>query len=290
LHSPTRAVLCAVTFFISIPWPAYSQRTVSLRGEIVGGGNANLGILTVELEDTIQHRILDRTLASPTGAFEFHFVPEGDLEVRVLSNSTLLKTQHLVAGEYSQTLHIEIHTPEIQTPSGGVISIARLRHKVVPKAEKAYREAQRKLDSGDAVGSFEQLRKAISIDPDYMEAHNNLGCRLLAMNKLPEALSEFQRAFELDPDAANVQANLAVVLCTIGRKEEAEKFARRAIQLDPVSTKIRYVLGMILYGEGKWTPEAVAFLRRSESEFPNARIAIDQIERRRTSGQAFTPR
>jgi Flp pilus assembly protein TadD len=95
------------------------------------------------------------------------------------------------------------------------------------------------------------LRKALEIDPDYMEAHNNLGVRYMALHRFEDAAAEFRGATELDPAAEKAFANLAGALLLLGRDTEAEAAARRAVALDGTSVQGRYVLGRVLAAEGK---------------------------------------
>jgi tetratricopeptide (TPR) repeat protein len=47
--------------------------------------------------------------------------------------------------------------------------------------------------------SEKEYLTAISLDPYYDKAHNNLGALYVKMEKLNEALAEFDKAFEINP-------------------------------------------------------------------------------------------
>ena len=59
------------------------------------------------------------------------------------------------------------------------------------------------------------LNKAITIRPDYVSAHNNLGGILLQQGKHYESLLRFQRATELDPEHINARNNLSILLRSV---------------------------------------------------------------------------
>ena len=59
---------------------------------------------------------------------------------------------------------------------------------------------------------------AIKINPDYADAHYNLGNALFAERKIEEAISHYKMAIKLNPDFAAAQKNLETVL----RSEELE--------------------------------------------------------------------
>src|SRR6185295_19562346 len=60
------------------------------------------------------------------------------------------------------------------------------------------------------------LRKAISLNPNYAEAHNNLANLLLALCRGEEALSEYRRAAELDPSLPMVEFNEGAARLLLG--------------------------------------------------------------------------
>jgi Flp pilus assembly protein TadD len=134
-------------------------------------------------------------------------------------------------------------------------------------------KGQQLVEKGDDAGAAEHLRKALEIDPDFMEAHNNLGCRYMALGDLQNAVAEFHKAIALDAESALAHSNLAVALLQLHQAPEAETESRLALKLDPTATKGYYVLAMSLYTQQKYTKEAFDLLHRSEQEFPNASIA-----------------
>ena len=48
-----------------------------------------------------------------------------------------------------------------------------------------------------AITSYE---KTIEIDPNYKDAHNNLGIILQELGKYQEALTSYEKAIEIDPN------------------------------------------------------------------------------------------
>jgi tetratricopeptide (TPR) repeat protein len=83
-------------------------------------------------------------------------------------------------------------------PGAGVVSLARLNHKVPKKARKEYDKAQKRVEEGDLDGSLEHLKRATEIDREYLEARNNPGCRYLQKGQPEDALVAFRRALEID--------------------------------------------------------------------------------------------
>jgi hypothetical protein len=55
-------------------------------------------------------------------------------------------------------------------------------------------------------------QKAVSLTPDYVKAHNNMGTALMELERFIEAEKAFQRAMEIDPECAEAHLNLSLIL------------------------------------------------------------------------------
>jgi len=76
----------------------------------------------------------------------------------------------------------------------------------------------------------------LEIEPDYVEAHNNLGLALLQQGRMAEAITHYQKALDIKPDYPEIQNNLAWVLATcpqasLRNGNQAVELAIRANQL-----------------------------------------------------------
>ena len=54
--------------------------------------------------------------------------------------------------------------------------------------------------------------EALRIDPDFEEAHNNLGVALIHKGKIEEAIFHFREALRIRPDYADAKKNLKKAL------------------------------------------------------------------------------
>jgi tetratricopeptide (TPR) repeat protein len=87
------------------------------------------------------------------------------------------------------------------------------------------------------------LHEALKLDPNYEEAHYNIGCALRFDGRYEEAIEHFERAVELDPDYACAHAELGHALLAQVRRamgevprsvgERALRHLRRSVELDP---------------------------------------------------------
>ena len=111
------------------------------------------------------------------------------------------------------------------------------------------------------------FRKAIEIDPDYLEARASYGGMLLGMGSVDEAIRQFNLVTQRDkrhPLAWYLQAQ-AYRMKEMYR--ESIESARRAIQIAPQNAEARFWLAESLRMSGKpaeSTPEYLAYLKLSD--------------------------
>jgi tetratricopeptide (TPR) repeat protein len=232
----------------------------------------------VEVQDS-QHRVIESAPVNSTGDFEVRGLKEGTYNVTVRNaRGQVLHNDMLSINRHTQGARIRMpDRPEPARPVNGSISVSRLQHEVPKSARKLYLAAQKTLHKGDMAATVEHLQKAVAIDPEYMEAYNNLGSAYMQLDQGQSALAAFRRAAELEPSSPEVHANLAIALITTKDLSEAERAARRAVALNGADTKSRFVLGLTLYTQRKYTLETVDQLGQAIEAFPSARIALAAV-------------
>jgi tetratricopeptide (TPR) repeat protein len=85
----------------------------------------------------------------------------------------------------------------------------------------------------DALTCYQQ---AISLEPDFEEAHYNLGCSYKKKGEHKHAEKCFRRAIEFDPDYSRAYAELAFSLMRPGPSQdnqEARRLLEKSIELEP---------------------------------------------------------
>jgi tetratricopeptide (TPR) repeat protein len=95
----------------------------------------------------------------------------------------------------------------------------------------------------EAAGAF---RSAISMDPDYADAHNNLGGVLWQMNDVAGALAEFQAAVRCNPAFAEAHNNWGTALIHAGETDGAIEHFRAAVASRPAFALAHFNLGRAL--------------------------------------------
>lgn len=230
--------------------------TVELRGDAVSG---------FPLEGFVD----------PNGSFQIHGVRPGQYVLVVKGDRGAVVHQEFInAGPNMGEVWIQLPARKTDRPVGGTVSAKALQHKVPSKAAKEFARSIKAAEKGDTQTAIEHLEKAIQIDPDYMEAHNNLGSQYIQVDKYDQALAHLQKACELDPGASMPQVNLATVLLMRKDFAAAETAARRALDLDPRLSGARFTLAISLLELNKEIDEAIQQLQRIADDIPRAHIVL----------------
>ena len=141
----------------------------------------------------------------------------------------------LLAGSISfNLLAATEHGAEARCDSGLVLmQVGRL-----PEAVQAYREA-------------------LSLKPDFLDAHDDLGIALSRLGQWPGAIGEYEAALRLSPGDVPARLNLGNALAQSGRFPEAVVQYQRTLALDPTNADAHYNLAHVLDVLGR-TAEARA--------------------------------
>jgi Tfp pilus assembly protein PilF len=171
----------------------------------------------------------------------------------------------------------------VRTPvreSVGTVSAQRLRHRPPKAAQKAHEEGDKLLKKKDLEKAAQELERAIALDPDYAEAHNDLGVAYTRLGRYPEAMAELRRAIEMIPGESVPYSNLAGVLFLSGQRDEAEVNARRAIRLSPNNAQARLVLGRLLLDKPDARAEALDHLKYAAKTMPEVKQVLKASDKK----------
>ena len=124
-------------------------------------------------------------------------------------------------------------------------------------------------DAAQAQSSFEH---ALDLNPDFPEAHNNLGLLLQDRGESRLALDEFDRALSLRQDYAEAHNNRGFALESLGTVDEAAIEYDRALRLKPEYAEAHNNRGGLLQAEGRLA-EAGACFDRAVALKPDFAIA-----------------
>jgi protein O-GlcNAc transferase len=111
----------------------------------------------------------------------------------------------------------------------------------------------------EAVSSFE---RAVTLKSGYDEARSNLGRGLRSLGRFDEAARQFELILKSQPDSPVAHFNLASVFDLAGRKPDAEKHYRSAILLRADFADAHIHLASLLQAQGR-LPEALVHAERA---------------------------
>jgi tetratricopeptide (TPR) repeat protein len=94
--------------------------------------------------------------------------------------------------------------------------------------------------------------KALAVDPNYEEAHNNLGAILDRQGKLDGAILEYKKALTINPNFLKALNNLGAAYTKKGDLDEAISLYKRALAIDPNYVFAHDNLSQIYYYKGNY--------------------------------------
>jgi tetratricopeptide (TPR) repeat protein len=224
--------------------------------------------------------VSERASVSGDGSFNLRSVHPGVYDVRVYDGDALIHQETVMIASVNQPLSIHLReapsTTSTRYPNTS-ISIQQLAHRVPPQARKAFEKGSLAEGNGDNERAAEYFREAVSIDPEFADAYNELGAVDAARGNLPQALEDFQKALNIVPEHPLALPNLSIVLAKLRRFHEAADVARRALRLSPGAGTLRYVLATSLYFEKGPTDEVLENLELAASEVPMAYLVAARL-------------
>jgi Flp pilus assembly protein TadD len=170
-----------------------------------------------------------------------------------------------------------IATHNQQPPSGQRISITRLHHKPPKDARRVFLHGVKVSEQGSWQEAASDFGRAVMLDPDFSEAHGNLGVAYTGLWQLDRAASEFRQAIKLDPATSVHHSNLAFILIEQEKWEEAEPQAQTAVNLDPSNARAHYLLGFLLARRPEARSQAESHLVIAARELAEAHYVLAEI-------------
>ncbi len=274
-------LMCVGLFALSSA-PGQMQTSQYARGVPVHGELESprviAGNITVELAATGSSRS-ESTTVNPDGRFEFSSVASGAYWLRVVgADGRVMHEEAVTINGSQQLLTIRMKNEQsANRAAGNTVSMQQLTHKVPRQAQKAYDKGRQAAIKGDERAAADFYTQAVTADPEFVDAYNELGAADVALGQLPEAAEQFQKAVELAPEHRLALPNLSIVLAKMRRFREAADVARRALRVVPGMAKMQYILAIGLLDEHKGSPEAIKNLQSAATEIPKAHLVAAEV-------------
>jgi tetratricopeptide (TPR) repeat protein len=85
----------------------------------------------------------------------------------------------------------------------------------------------------DPVTAEREYKRALELDPNFVQGDHWYATFLLASGRLPEAVDQIEQARNLDPSSTTIQADKGLILNSAGRKNEAFVLLKQLESTDP---------------------------------------------------------
>jgi len=99
----------------------------------------------------------------------------------------------------------------------------------------------------DAVTAEREYKRALELDPNFVQGHHWYATFLLTSGRFPEALDQIEQARKLDPSSTTIQADKGLILFDSGRKSEAFTLLKQLESADPALATTHGYLAKIYF-------------------------------------------
>jgi tetratricopeptide (TPR) repeat protein len=208
----------------------------SVSGELRSHGDTGSDNFLVEVYDERTNAIIERESVNH-GQFELDHVPVGSFSVRLVTapGEAPLVEEHYQFEPGGGPLVLDLPERADNKPISGLVSLRDLQHPIPKKAIREAFEAQQFSREHNLPKAIAKLEDAIRIDPNFRDAHLNLGVEYTRVGRIVDARAQFQKALEIGPPAAPIYIDLALTSMALHDYREALAFARKALELDPAN-------------------------------------------------------
>jgi Tfp pilus assembly protein PilF len=151
----------------------------------------------------------------------------------------------------------------------GVVVLALHAGAAVGEGELSFNSGLEHLRNGRADLAIEEFARAIKSDPKNAYFQKGLGVAYLSQNKLSDAIGAFRRALDLNPYYVDARNDLGTALLMAGQREEGKKELIRAYDepMNPTPEITSRNLGRAYLAEKNYE-QALGWFRKSVQRSP----------------------
>jgi len=131
-------------------------------------------------------------------------------------------------------------------------------------------------DIGQLNGARDSYRCALKIKPDFADAHYKLGNVLNELGQFDETVKCYRKALEIKPDYLYAYVNLGNALKELGQLNDAVANYHRALEIKPDFAEVHYNMGIVQYDLGRLDDAVISFRRALELK-PDYAEAISNL-------------
>lgn len=113
------------------------------------------------------------------------------------------------------------------------ILFRRLLEEKPTSAQVSKQIALEAIQNGEYDAAANELKKALSVSPNYPDLHNLLGIAYANRGMTDDAVIEFETALKIHPEYLKARLNLALALYEKGLRDESMRNLEMVLELDP---------------------------------------------------------
>jgi len=256
--------LLAWVMMFSIGWAEAKDRNTpssavlhAVRGRVIPIGGQPLHAAKVRLAASDGKEIGERLLTYE-GRFAFESLLPGQylLTLEREDEATIGRPVEIKSYPAPKVVFLEITLNKESTSVREIVTDASSQDfsalkeppsRVSGKALRAFEQAAKESASGSPAKAIVHLQRAIREQPDYFEAHNNLGVQYQKLRQWDQSIQSYRRAIELRPNSAKAHVNLAAVFLEQGQIQPAVDSLEAARKAEPGSAYVHLVLGELYF-------------------------------------------
>jgi tetratricopeptide (TPR) repeat protein len=232
--------------------------TQSIRGRIFLSSSSRNVPTTVSLTRTSGNLPArqDRTLGYD-GAFSFEELTAGNYLLTIESPDvpTIARTVEIKESVTPKTIFLTVRLAgdgsatiqEMLKDDRNPSEQEDLSTSVSKKAFKAFQKATEESAKGNNADAIEYLKKAITEQPNYYEAYNNLGAQYQKLRRWDEAIDAFLRAVALRDRSIKPHVNLGNIYMNLHQPDSAIKHFQSVLAFDANSLPAHLGLGQAFF-------------------------------------------
>ncbi len=118
------------------------------------------------------------------------------------------------------------------------------------------------IAKNDLERAAENFRKALSLDPELMNAHYRLGWIAEKQGRLPEAAAEYEKEIDITPGHFKALYNLARVYHATGRPDQEREALEKCLEADPKFAPTYFYLARLDLERGERYAEGIELARK----------------------------
>lgn len=246
-----RATALTILVIALLAYAAPSARAQghTIRGKVRSSSGINLPQITISLESG-NGGLINQTVTNNEGDFTFGGLSESSYILTVSApeynpiSERVEFVRHISSQDPGETRTIEISLVKktSRSPRAGLLFVQN-----VPKpAREAFEQATKLLESGRAQEAQTALESAISIFPDYCDAHFVLAGELAKQGKLDDAIKHLNEAQRVNPKDDRIWYAFGKALMQQHKYSVAARVFAEAANLNPLDPQYPLMQGTAL--------------------------------------------